>query len=155
MIAREFIAELLSEYLKEKKDIFLVEVKNTPDNKIKVFLDSKTSLSIEDCIDASRWLEAKMDRGAEDYELQVSSAGIGSPFKVKEQYEKAVGKQVQIALKDGRKVNGLLVSFQEGKLQIEEEKKVVVEGKKKKQIIQEIAEFLLDEINTAKEIITF
>lgn len=155
MIAKEFITELLSKYLQENEELFLVEVKNTPDNKIKVFLDSKTKLSIEDCIAANRWLEANMDREVEDYELQVSSAGIGSPFKVKEQYEKAVGKQVQLALKDGRRESGLLVSFQEDKLQVEIEKKVVVEGKKKKQVIQEIEEFSLEEINTTKEIITF
>lgn len=155
MIAKEYITELLTAYLKENETIFLVEVKNTPDNKIKVFLDSKERLSIDDCIATSRWLEAQLDREQEDFELQVSSAGIGNPFKVKEQYEKAIGKKVETALKDGRKLHGVLVAIADTSLKLEVEKKVIVAGKKKKQILQEIEEISLNEINTTKEIITF
>lgn len=155
MIAKEKITELLQEYLKETENIFLVEVKNTPDNKIKVFLDSSEKLSIEDCIATSRWLESKLDREVEDFELQVSSAGIGNPFKVAEQYQKAVGKQVEVALRDGRKLHGTLLGIEEKTIKIEVAKKVIVEGKKKKQIIQEEEIIPLSEINTTKEVITF
>lgn len=156
MITKEKITELLQEYLTEVENVFLVEVKNTPDNKIKVFLDSKGILSLEDCIVASRWLEEKLDREVEDFELQVSSAGIGNPFKVVEQYKKAIGKQIEIALRDGRKLHGILLAFEaETAVRIEVAKKVVVEGKKKKQIVQEEEIIPLSEINTTKEIITF
>ncbi len=155
MITKETIHEILASYLQEKEDIFLVEIKNTPDNKIKVYLDSKTRLSIDECIAASRWIEGQLDREVEDFELQVSSAGIGNPFKVKEQYEKAIGKQVEVALRDGRKLHGTLLEYQEESMKVEVAKKVVVEGKKKKQIIQEVEEIPLSEVNTTKEIITF
>lgn len=155
MIAKEQIIQLVEGYLEEQQNLFLVEVKTTPDNKIKVFLDSQTSLAIADCVALSRWLESQLDRETEDFELQVSSAGIGSPFKVAQQYEKAVGKQVELALKDGRKLHGILVSFTEELIKIQLTKKVVVEGKKKKQLVEEIEEISRNEINTTKEIITF
>ncbi len=155
MIAKETISALLATYFEENKGLFLVEVKNSPDNKIKVFMDSKEKLAIEDCVATSRWLEEQLDREVEDFELQVSSAGIGNPFKVPQQYEKAVGKQVEVATKDGRKLHGKLVDFNEETLKIEVSKKVVVEGKKKKEIRQEVEEIPFSEINATKEIITF
>lgn len=155
MIAKEQIIGLLEEYLKEQEGLFLVEVKTTPDNKIKVFLDSDTQLSLDSCVVVSRWLEEQLDREVEDFELQVSSAGIGNPFKVAQQYKKAIGKQVEVALKDGRKLHGTLVSFTEDGIEVEVAKKVLVEGKKKKQLVQEIENISLEETNTTKEIITF
>lgn len=155
MIAKEHIEGLLTGYLADHEGIFLVEVKTTPDNKIKVFLDSMTMLGLEDCIEVSRWLESQLDREVEDFELQVSSAGIGNPFKVKEQYQKAIGKQVEVAAKDGRKLQGTLAAYEEDALTLEVSKKIIVEGKKKKQVIQEMEKISLNEINTTKEIITF
>ncbi|PVX52122.1 ribosome maturation factor RimP [Balneicella halophila] len=155
MIAKEKIEELLSSYLTDKQDVFLVEVKTTPDNRIKVFLDSLTSLSIEECMNTSRWLESQLDREVEDFELQVSSAGIGNPFKVEKQYQKAIGKQVEVAVKDGRKLHGKLTAYGDNTLTLEVAKKVVVKGKKKKQEVQELEEIPTSEINTTKEVITF
>ncbi len=155
MIAKETIQKLLTAYFEENHELFLVEVKNSPDNKIKVFIDSKDKLAIEDCVTTSRWLESQLDREEEDFELQVSSAGIGNPFKVPQQYEKALCKQVEVSVKDGRKLHGTLVSFDEENLKIEVSKKVVVEGKKKKEIIQEVETIPFSEINATKEVITF
>ncbi|MDE5857439.1 MAG: ribosome assembly cofactor RimP, partial [Muribaculaceae bacterium] len=75
----------------EGTDIFLVDLKVSPDNNIVVEIDSKNGLDIDTCADLTRKIEAEFDRDAEDYELEVGSAGLTSPFKVKAQYEKNIG----------------------------------------------------------------
>ena len=56
----------------------------------------------------SQLIDANLDREVEDYELQVSSAGIGQPFKVKQQYHKNINRQIEILFKDGKKSIGTL-----------------------------------------------
>lgn len=155
MITKEHIAKLIEEYLGEKGELFLVEVKVVPTNKIAVFMDSDTSLSIDDCVALSKWLNEQLDRDVEDYDLQVSSAGVGSPFKVRRQYLNAIGKNVEVAVRDGRKIHGTLTEVQSAHLVVEVERKVLVEGKKKKQIVKAFDQIQLDEINSIREIITF
>lgn len=155
MITKEHIAKLIEEYLGEKGELFLVEVKVVPTNKIAVFMDSDTSLSIDDCVALSKWLNEQLDRDVEDYDLQVSSAGVGSPFKVRRQYLNAIGKNVEVAVRDGRKIHGTLTELQSAHLVVEVERKVLVEGKKKKQIVKAFDQIQLDEINSIREIITF
>lgn len=155
MITKEHIEALVAEYLGEENELFLVEVKVVPTNKITVFLDSDNSLSIDDCVALSRWLNEQMDREVEDYELQVSSAGVGSPFKVRRQYVNAMRKNVEVAVRDGRKIHGKLVELHAEYLVVEVERKVLVEGKKKKQIVTEYDQVSMDEINSIREIITF
>lgn len=155
MITKEHIAKLIEEYLGEKGELFLVEVKVVPTNKIAVFMDSDTSLSIDDCVALSKWLNEQLDRDVEDYDLQVSSAGVGSPFKVRRQYLNAIGKNVEVAVRDGIKIHGTLTELQSAHLVVEVERKVLVEGKKKKQIVKAFDQIQLDEINSIREIITF
>lgn len=155
MIAKETIIELLEKHLQERGDLFLVEVKTTPDNKIKVLIESKERLALDDCVAVSKWLEGQLDREVEDFELEVSSAGVGRPFKVREQYEKAIGKQVEVKCEGGEKYNGLLKELQEDAIVLITEKRVVVEGKKKKQTVEKAEKILLEDIITTKEIITF
>lgn len=101
-----------TEHLVEEKlsgtDHFLVAVLIKPGNKILVFIDSDTHVTIDDCVAVSRHIEANLDREVEDYELQVSSAGLDQPFKLLRQYHKNTGKQVDIVLNDGKKITGIL-----------------------------------------------
>ena len=46
----------------------------------------KEGVWIEDCVELSRYIESRLNREDEDYELEVGSAGIGQPFKVLQQY---------------------------------------------------------------------
>ena len=91
MIDRNYVCQVVGEWL-EDKDYFLVEVTISPDDKIVVTIDHKEGVWMEDCVELSRYIESKLDREQEDYELEVGSAGLGQPFKVKEQYEAHVGR---------------------------------------------------------------
>ena len=84
MIDKSKVARIVSEWL-EGKDYFLVDITINSDNKIVVEIDHADGVWIDDCVELSRFIEAKLNREEEDYELEVGSAGIGQPFKVLQQ----------------------------------------------------------------------
>ena len=75
MIEKRTVCQIVEEWL-EGKDYFLVEVTVSPDDKIVVEIDHAEGVWIEDCVDLSRFIESKLNREEEDYELEVGSAGI-------------------------------------------------------------------------------
>ena len=107
MIEKEIIESHLREIL-STRDIFLVEVKVDSSSKIRVHIDKMEGISIDDCVGISRELEGRLDRDNEDFALEVSSPGLDSPFKVREQYDKNMGNMVSVQCKDGSKVLGIL-----------------------------------------------
>jgi ribosome maturation factor RimP len=58
----------------------------------------------------SRHIESNLDRETEDFELEVSSAGITHPLVLLRQYLKNIGRIVSVTYKDGKVVNGVLKS---------------------------------------------
>ena len=95
MIDKNVVTRIVDEWL-EGKDYFLVDVTVSPDDKIVVEIDHAEGVWIDDCVELSRYIESKLDREEEDYELEVGSAGIGQPFKVLQQYLIHIGKDVEL-----------------------------------------------------------
>ncbi len=111
----EEIKHLIEPVLTEHH-LFLVELKISKDNVIEVFVDALEGVNIQTCIAVSREIESSLNRDEEDFELTVSSAGLGYPFKVEQQYQKNLGKSVEIKLNDHTKLNGILLRFTRKKL---------------------------------------
>ena len=132
-----------------------MEVTISPDDKIVVEIDHKEGVWIEDCVELSRYIESKLNREEDDYELEVGSAGIGQPFKVLQQYRNHVGKEVEVLKKDGRKLCGVLKDADEQHFTVTIEKKVKPEGAKRPQLVQEDETFAYDEIKYTKYLISF
>lgn len=95
----------------EGTDAFIVDLKAGRDNSLVVELDSPTGMDIDACAEITRRIEATLDRDVEDYDLEVGTAGLTSPFKVRGQYEKYLGQDVEIVTTDGRKLRGRLESI--------------------------------------------
>ena len=148
MINKDLVQKLAEEKL-EGTDKFLVEVSVNKGNKISVFLDSDSSLSIEDCISVSRHIESTLDRETEDFELNVSSAGLDHPFKLIRQYKKYQGKEVEVLKTEGNKLIGLLIEVNTDGILIE-----IPANKKKKTDKQQIS-LLFENIKETKGIISF
>jgi ribosome maturation factor RimP len=108
-MADQHIIEHHLEEILAGKDVFLVGVKVDMNNKIFVHVDTPEGISIDDCARISRELEEKLDRDREDFALEVSSPGLGSPFKVIEQYHKNVGIKINLVKTDGEKLEGVLI----------------------------------------------
>jgi ribosome maturation factor RimP len=100
-------------------------------------------------------LEEHLDRDVEDYELEVGSAGITSPFKVLRQYVKNIGNEVEMLLKNGSKLTGVLKSADENGVVVSVEKKVKPEGAKRKVTVVEDESYTFDEIKYTKYLIRF
>lgn len=153
MIDKEKILNLVKEKLEES--MFLVDVSVNTSNVIHVEIDSFSGLSIDQCVALSRHIESNLDRESDDFELQVSSPGAGLPFKVKEQYLKNTGRELEITLKDGIVLKGLLVEANEEEILIETSAKEKPEGSNKKVLVTRTNRVAYDDIQRARVIISF
>ena len=154
MILKEAVNQVVEAYL-DSSDYYLVDVKVSADNSISVEIDSFDGVSIDFCIELSRHIESQFDREVEDYELQVSSAGLTEPFKVVKQYEKNLGNEVEVLTKAGKKLTGILADANEAGFVLEIEKTVKPEGAKRKMTVVEKLTFTYEEIKHTKYIIRF
>ena len=132
------------------KDIFLVGVKVDNNNKIIVHIDTPLGISIDDCVRVSRELEEKLDRDREDFALEVSSPGLDSPFIVIEQYQKNVGKKINLVKQDGDKLEGILKKTGESGIVLE-----VTRGRKGQTKDLELLELSFAEIKSGRASIQF
>lgn len=135
--------------------LFLVDLKINKDNRIELYVDSLQGVDIHTCAKISREIEAQLDRNSEDFELTVSSAGIGYPFKVEGQYQKNLNKTVEVKLQDHSRLTGLLTAFDSESITLEYEEKKAVEGKKKKEPESIVKVIPRMEIREIKDIVRF
>ena len=136
-------------------DLFMVDLKVTPGNEIELLIDSDTSVSIERCAMLSRAIEAELGDDAGDFELTVSSAGIGRPLKLFRQYKKLIGRPVEVVLVNGIKITAVLRDATPDAITVAWEERVAVEGKKRKQPVERIETYLLAEVKSTVEQIDF
>jgi len=134
VLHKKMITEERVQQLARKKVLelggFLVSAKVSGQNVINVFVDKAVGISIRECLQISRHIENELDREIEDFQLSVSSPGLTNPFLVKEQYQKNKGKDIIVKLKNGKKVRGKLLSFNDD-VTLETRKKVKGEKEKK------------------------
>ena len=154
MIDKARLTEVVEDAIKGT-DMFLVDITVSTDNRIVVELDSETGMDIDACAAVTRRIEAEFDRDAEDYELEVGSAGLTSPFKVKAQYMKNLGNEIEVVTRDGRKLQGTLASVGADDFTDEVPTKVRHEGAKRPVIEQVPSVIAFDNVKTAKYVIKF
>jgi ribosome maturation factor RimP len=131
----------------EGTDKFLVDLKISSDNRINVAIDSDSAIVIDDCIELSRTIENSLDRDAEDFELNVASAGLDSPLKMKRQYKKNVGQELTVTTFDGETT--------EGKLLEANDEHITLKLQGRKNMHAEPVNIPYSDIKTAKIIIKF
>ncbi|SRR6056297_3254890 len=153
MVKVKKIEQLLDRIMDES--MFLVDVKVSPSNVIQVFIDSFNGLTIDECVSISRQLEQGLDRDADDFELQVSSPGLSESFKVKAQYLKNQGREVEIETNGGLRVTGLLEKAGDQGVVVKTSGREKVEGHKKKQLVEKEHSFDYGEIKSAKVVVSF
>ena len=101
MIDKNLLRESVEKAI-EGTALFIVGITVSAQNNIVVELDSPGSLDIDTCAAVTRAIEKDFDRDVEDYDLEVGSAGLTAPFRVRGQYEKNIGNEVEILTRDGR-----------------------------------------------------
>lgn len=137
-------------------DLFIVDIKVTPANEITVEIDSETAVDIDICTKITRDIEAAFDRDIEDYELEVGSAGLTAHFKVRQQYLKNIGNEVEVLTCDGRKLKGTLVEVDDdGRFTVEVPTKVKHEGAKRPVLENVPHSFMPDQCKSVTYVINF
>ena len=154
MIDKNVVRNLVEEWLQDK-EYFLVDVEISPDDRIVVELDHADGVWIEDCVELSRYIEDRLDRDEEDYELEVGSAGLGQPFKVPQQYVNFIGKNVEVLDGDGKKVKGVLKSVDGNDFTVTVAEKVKQEGKKRPVLTDVDHTYQMDKVKYTKYLISF
>jgi ribosome maturation factor RimP len=119
MITKDQITELANEAL-SNTDRFVVDITVSNSNVINVYIDADSSVTIDHCVELSRFIEGSLDREVEDFELSVSSAGIDYPLLKHRQLNKYVEKELEILSKEGIKKVYKLISFNEEKIEVQE-----------------------------------
>ena len=103
----------------------------------------------------SRAIEASLDREQEDFELTVTSAGIGQPLRMLRQYRKLIGREVEVVLKEGGKLVATLTDATGEAITVEYQEKAAVEGKKRKELVTRRRELPLAEVKSTCEHLSF
>lgn len=154
MINKNNVKEIVEEWLQDK-EYFLVDVEVSADDRIVVEIDHADGVWIEDCVALSRFIEERMNRDEEDYELEVGSAGLGQPFKVEQQYINCIGKEVEVLAADGIKFKGILQKVEGRAFTISTQEKQKVEGKKRPVLVDVEKNFSMDDVKYCKYLLNF
>jgi ribosome maturation factor RimP len=145
MISKEYIRQLIENKL-SNTDKYLIEIKVTPDNKIFVFIDGDNPVKLQDCIDLSKYIKTNLNRNTDDFELNVSSAGLDQPLMIYRQFVKNIGRNIEILMDNGTRQKGKLINISDNSITIEHEL-----HKKKKSLEKETGKIIKLPLNQIKE----
>ena len=99
--------------------------KNGGEYSLLLYIDKEGGITIDDCVDVSRALSDELDRDdfiPDAYILEVSSPGLGRALKKDRDYERSVGKKIELKTYkpvDGcKEFAGELISFDKESVKI-------------------------------------
>ena len=145
----DFVAGITS----QSGTIFPVEIKISPANDIKVFLDADDGITIEKCTSLNKALYKYIEETGifpdGNFSLEVSSPGVDEPLKLHRQYKKNTGRKVEVLMNDGNKIEGVLLNAGDDAITIEEKT-----GKGNKTTIKSTT-ILFNQIKHTTVLITF
>jgi len=134
---KERVQSIIEPLLVEDPEYFLVWIKVKPGHIIRVYLDGDNGLPIQKCIYFNRKLYRAIEEAGwfpeGDFALEVSSPGVDEPLLLKRQYNKNIGRQVEVELLDETKKLGTLTTVTATDISIE-----WTEGKGKKATQQQL-----------------
>lgn len=129
----QLVEKIVSDLLKEKKDIELVDVEYVKEQHwyLRVFIDKEGGIEIDDCQQLSEQLEEKLDVTnpiKERYILEVSSPGLDRILKKDRDFEREMGKAIDVttyAPIDGKKLFvGQLTGFDKESITIDDDNRI-------------------------------
>ncbi len=147
------VIELIVEKIADREDLFIVSVKMRPNKILEILLDGDNGVNIDDCAQVSRHVGFHLEEENvidDAYRLEVSSPGIDANFVNIRQYQKNIGRTVQVKLNDNTKVEGTLLTVDEMKINVLQ--KIKEKGKKAQEVEKELP---FDQIKATKVVISF
>jgi len=151
---QERVENLLEEAFQEYNSLFLISLDISDQNHILIVIDGDEGVSVDDCIAVSRAIENNLDREEEDFSLEVASSGVSEPLKLPRQYQKNIGRKLEVTTKTDKFVGNLTGVKEDGIVLSWKAKEPKPIGKGKVTVDKE-AKIAFQEIEKAKVVITF
>jgi ribosome maturation factor RimP len=148
------VKELLDLAL-EQESAFLIDFSISSTNVINVSVDTLEGITLKGISAVSRMIENNLDREVEDFELSISSPGVGSPLVVKEQYEQNIGRDLKVKTTKDEEFVGELIAFEDEVLTLQWEERVPKEVGKGKVTVKNEAHIALADVSEAKVQVRF
>ncbi|MFY0643994.1 MAG: ribosome maturation factor RimP [Bacteroidia bacterium] len=135
MSLKDTILTIVQRELKESPFFLVGSTANQDGTSIRIFIDGIDGVGIKFCARLSRTISAELDEmelDTERFRFEISSPGADNPLVDIRQYHKHIGRELNIALKDGNETDGVLLKVEENELEVE---KLIDQKKNIKQII--------------------
>ena len=154
MSFKEQVEQLVKTALDENPTLFLIDLTIGGDNTIRILLDGDEGVSLQSCMEVSRKVEHNLDREENDFSLEVSSCGVGSPLILPRQFKKNVDRKLEVTDSEDKLVQGTLITVTEDSFTLEwkaREPKPIGKGKV---IVTKTKEFKYGSFKNAKVIVS-
>lgn len=136
MISQVKLQEIVLAQL-QGTDYELITCEVKPGDELLVEIDRLAGVDVDYCSQLNHAvceaLDAEYGEDA-DYSLELGSVSLTDPFRTRMQYQKHLGKDVEVLAADGKKYRGQLVSVDNDSFSIDTQAKVKVEGKKRPEL---------------------
>lgn len=132
MSFKEQVEQLVKAALDENSTLFLIDLSIGGDNTIRILLDGDEGVTLQACMEVSRKVEHNLDREENDFSLEVSSCGVGSPLTLPRQFKKNVDRKLEVVDSEDKLVQGTLITVTEDSFTLEwkaRESKPIGKGK--------------------------
>jgi ribosome maturation factor RimP len=155
MSLRQTIEEIVEKHLPDDSH-FVVEIQIIDKGvkpQVKIIIDADEGLKIDTCAKLSRQVGEEIESKEllpEAYVLEVSSPGIDYPLSSKRQYQKNIGRQLEVITNDNLKFEGELIDV--GQSDIVLLAKIKEKGKK---AIEEKISLSLENIKKSIVLVSF
>jgi ribosome maturation factor RimP len=128
MITTAMLTQALERQL-EGTPHFLVFAEVRPTGKAIVEVDNDKAITLNDLTAINKGLRDTFGEALDDIELEVSSPGMGRPFRVKRQFQKHTGRMVEVLKADGKLLRAQLVGFDDHGITVLLEQPAKVKGR--------------------------
>jgi len=150
MISENLIREKLETYL-ESKGLFIIDISISPHNQIEITIDGDNYVSIDECVDVSRYVESFLNRDEEDFALTISSPDANKPLQIPRQYPKHIGKEISIITTENKEYKGKLTAADTEGIKV----LIKLKENRKTKIIEEEIYLPFQKIKKAKILLPF
>lgn len=150
MIERKDIEEIVAKFIASHVGYFLVRAEVKGANKIEVEVDHDTNpVDIDTIVALTKHIESSLNRDEEDFDLEVSSAGLTTPLEGVRRYRKFIGKELEVLLKSGIKEVGLLKGVTDEGFTLCVTRMEKPEGERRKREVEHELSIKYDEVKRA------
>lgn len=152
---KDDILQILNNYLEENKHLFLVECNISNSTDIEVLMDSDKGITIQECKMISRQIEAYTELNEIEASIFVASPGLDYPLKTFRQFNKNIGRKLNVQLITDKTIEGKLTDVKEESLTLTWKERVDKEIGKGKRTVEFNKEIPLTDIKKAIVILSF